>query len=179
MGMKSNGIETSGPDRNRRRKGLHLATRLGYLPTNIIKEASMRVRQMCAYMLMASGILLFTGASSQAQLEGSHTGTPTGGGTIGGGSAGITPPGGEGLSGASQTMRPSSESSSVMGQYGTGGPPQIGGEARLGGSGQMPDTIQGQTGAGISGPSAIGSGTGSSSMGLSSSMGSSGGAGGR
>jgi hypothetical protein len=38
MGMKSNGIETSGPDRNRRRKGLHLATRLGYLSTNIIKE---------------------------------------------------------------------------------------------------------------------------------------------
>ena len=138
----------------------------------------MRLRQMCASMLMASGILLFTG-SSQAQLEGSHTGTVTGGTAIGGGSSGITPPGGAGIAGASQTMRPSSESSSVMGQYGTGGPPQIGGEARLGGSGQMLDTIRGQTGAGISGPSGIGSGTGSSSMGLSSSMGSSGGAGGR
>ena len=149
---------------------------LDICPQTLSRRASMRLRQMCAYMLMTSGILLFTGGSSQAQLEGSHTGTPTGDTTIGGGPSRITPPGGADVS---QTMRPGNESSSVMGQYGTGGPPQIGGEARLGGSGQMPDTIQGQTGAGISGPSAIGSGTGSSSMGLSSSMGSSGGAGGR
>ena len=149
---------------------------LDIYPQTLSRRASMRLRQICASMLMASGILLFTAGSPQAQLEGSHTGTPTGDTTIGGGPSGITSPGG---AGASQTMRPGNESSSVMGQYGTGGPPQIGGEARLGGSGQMPDTIQGQTGAGISGPSAIGSGTGSSSMGLSSSMGSSGGAGGR
>ena len=176
---KSNMIETTRPDRSRRRKGLYLALRIGICQHNITKEGTMRLQRMCASMLMTSGILLFTGGSSQAQLEGSHTGTVTGGTTIGGGPAGITPPGGTGLEGVSQTMRPGNESSSVMGQYGTGGSPQIGGEARLGGSGQMPDTIRGQSGAGISGPSGIGSGTGSSSMGLSSSMGSSGGAGGR
>ena len=130
----------------------------------------MRIRQMCAYMLMAGGILLFAGGASQAEQSKSGTKPDS---TMGSGSGSGSP------GGSSGTMKQGHESSGNMGvePQGRTGEPKVGGEATLGGSGQIPDSSK-VPGKGSSGGSGTGSGTGSGSMGSSGGTGSSGGGGG-
>ncbi len=126
----------------------------------------MKIRQMCAYVIMISGVLLFTGGTVQAQL---------GGGTSPGGSPGMgSGPGKPGESGNSMNQNRHHDSTS-SGPMGQGRPestrPGQGGDAPLG---KSPGSSESSPR--IPGGSSMGSGSGS--MGSGGGMGSSGGAGG-
>jgi len=92
----------------------------------------MRARETCLYTLIIGGLLVFAGGASQA--EQSKSGTQSGS-TMGSGS--------ESSGGSSGTMKSGHESSGKMKQepFGRTGEPKAGGEATLGGSGQIPDAL--------------------------------------